>query len=79
MRSKNTDSDSRHDWTRFDAMNEAERHAAAVRDPDAQPLTPERMARMHRTPQAQIICRALGLSRGEFAARFHIPPEIIRH
>jgi len=25
------------DWSRFDAMTEAERHAAALSDPDAQP------------------------------------------
>jgi len=47
-----------HDWTRFDAMTEAERHAAAVSDPDAQPLAPEDMTRMTRTPQARIIRRA---------------------
>lgn len=29
------------DWSRFDAMTAAERHAAAVRDPDARPFTPE--------------------------------------
>jgi putative transcriptional regulator len=49
-------------WSRFDAMTEAERHGAAVSDPDARPLTPERMARMRRTPQVRVIRRALGLS-----------------
>jgi putative transcriptional regulator len=76
MRSKKN-TDSRHDWSRVDSMTEAERHAAAVRDPDAQPLTPERVARMRRTPQAQIIRRALGMSREEFAARFHIPSKAL--
>jgi putative transcriptional regulator len=68
----------RHDWSRFDAMTEAERHAAAISDPDALPLTPERMARMRRTPQVRVIRRALGLSQEEFAARFHIPLGTLR-
>jgi putative transcriptional regulator len=54
----------KHDWGRFDAMSEAERHAAALADPDAQPLTPERLTRMTRTPQVKVIRRALGLSAG---------------
>ena len=32
----------KHDWSRFEAMSEEEKHAAALSDPDAQPLTPER-------------------------------------
>ena len=61
------------DWKRFDAMTEAERHAAALSDPDAQPITPDNARRMKRTPQVKVIRRALGLSQEEFAARFHIP------
>jgi putative transcriptional regulator len=75
---KKTDNPTRHDWSRFDAMTEAERHAAAIGDPDALPLTPERMARMRGTPQVRIIRRALGLSQEEFAARFHIPLGTLR-
>jgi putative transcriptional regulator len=41
----------RHDWSRADAMTDAEIHAAALADPDAQPLTPARLAKMRRTPQ----------------------------
>jgi putative transcriptional regulator len=67
-----------HDWSRFDAMTDAERHAAAVSDPDAQPLTPEDMKRMRRTPQVRVIRRALGLSQEEFAARFEIPLGTLR-
>jgi putative transcriptional regulator len=36
------------DWARIDAMTDAEVTAAALSDPDAQPLTPERLARMRR-------------------------------
>jgi putative transcriptional regulator len=67
-----------HDWSRFDAMTEAERHAAALSDPDAQPLTPEDFRRMRRTPQVKIIRRALGLSQEDFAVRFHIPLGTLR-
>jgi len=53
-----------HDWSRFDAMTDAERHAAALKDPDAQPLTQERMANMTRTPRGRVIRRT-----GETAQR----------
>ena len=68
----------KHDWKRFDTMTEAERHAAALGDPDAQPITPENIGRMKRTPQVKVIRRALGLSQEEFAARFHIPLGTLR-
>ncbi len=68
----------KHDWKRFEAMTEAERHAAALSDPDAQPITPDNVKRMKRTPQVKIIRRALGLSQEEFAARFHIPLGTLR-
>ena len=69
---------SQHDWSRFDAMTAEERHAAALSDPDAQPLTPEDFSRMKRTPQVRVIRRALGLSQEEFAARFQIPLGTLR-
>ncbi len=68
----------RNDWRRADAMSEDDVHAAALSDPDAQPLTPERLAHMKRTPQVKIIRRALGLSQEEFAARFRIPLGTLR-
>jgi putative transcriptional regulator len=68
----------KHDWSRADAMTEEEIHAVALADPDAQPLTPERLACMRRTPQVRVIRRALGLSQEEFALRFHIPLGTLR-
>ena len=59
-------------------MSEGDVHAAALADPDAQPLTPERLARMKQTPQVKVIRRALGLSQEEFAARFRIPLGTLR-
>src|SRR6266849_9100014 len=69
---------SKTDWSRFDAMTEAQRHQAALNDPDARPLTEEDLTRMKRTPQVKIIRRALGLSQEDFAARFHIPLGTVR-
>jgi putative transcriptional regulator len=66
------------DWGRFDAMTDEERHAAALSDPDAEPLAPEDFKRMKRTPQVRVIRRALGLSQEEFATRFHIPLGTLR-
>ena len=59
-------------------MTVADVHAAALADPDAQPLSPERMGGMRRTPQVKVIRRALGLSQEEFAARFHIPLDTLQ-
>lgn len=66
------------DWSKFDAMSEEEKQAAALSDPDALPLSDEDMARMKRTPQAKIIRRALKLTQDEFAAQFHIPIGTLR-
>ena len=68
----------KHDWGRFDALTDEEVHAAALADPDAQPLTEERLARMKRVPRARILRRALGLTQEEFAARYHIPIGTLR-
>ena len=67
-----------HDWSRLDAMTEAEKHAAAVSDPDNPPLTEEDMGRMKRAPRANVIRRALGLTLEEFAARYRIPVGMLR-
>jgi putative transcriptional regulator len=69
---------SKHDWSRFDAMSEVQRHAAATRDPNAMPLTPADFKRMKRTPKVKLIRRALGLTQEEFAGRFHIPLGTLR-
>jgi putative transcriptional regulator len=69
---------SKTDWSRFDAMTEAQRHQAALNDADAQPLAEEDFTRMKRTPQVKIIRRALGLSQEDFAARYHIPIGTLR-
>jgi putative transcriptional regulator len=66
------------DWSRADSLTDAERHAAAMADPDARPMTDEEWARAPRVPQIAVIRRALKLSREEFAATFHIPIRTIQ-
>ncbi|HTT81835.1 MAG TPA: helix-turn-helix domain-containing protein [Stellaceae bacterium] len=68
----------KHDWSRFDALTDEEVHAAALADPDAHPLSAERLAGMKRVPRALTLRRALGLTQEEFAARYHIPLGTLR-
>jgi len=66
------------DWARVDAMTDEEIPAAALSDPDAQPLTDETAKSRKRLPQARVIRRALHLTQEEFAARYHIPVGTLR-
>ena len=59
-------------------MTEAEIQAAALRDPEAQPLTDADMARMRRVPRVKTLRRALGLTQEEFSARCRIPLGTLR-
>jgi putative transcriptional regulator len=68
----------KHDWSRVDAMTDEERHAAAMADPDARPMTDAEWARARRVPRVSIIRRAFRLSQEEFAAQFHIPIGTLR-
>jgi putative transcriptional regulator len=67
-----------HDWSRADAMTEEERHAAALSDPDAQPLTEEQLKKFKRGPLPQIMRIRLKLSQEEFSERFRIPLGTLR-
>jgi putative transcriptional regulator len=66
------------DWNRLRAMSEEEVHAAALADPDAQPLTDADLARMKRVPRIKTLRRALRLTQEEFSARYHIPLGTLR-
>jgi len=59
-------------------MTQSAIERAALADPDARPLTPADLKRMKRTPQIKVIRRALGLTQGEFATRYHIPLGTLR-
>ena len=66
------------DWQRLREMSDEEVQAAALADPDAQPLTDADLNRMRQTPRLKIIRRALGLTQQEFAARYQIPLGTLR-
>jgi len=68
----------RMDWARFDALTDEEVLAAALSDPDAQPVTDERRKHMKRVPQVKVMRRALRLNQEEFATRYHIPIGTLR-
>ena len=61
-------------------MTAKERHAAALADPDAQPITEEDIVsgRMRLVPRVRTLRRVLKLSQEEFAARFRIPVGTVR-
>ena len=66
------------DWSRLDAMTDAEKLAAARSDPDAQPSTEAQLKRMRRVPFAKHVRWTIGLSQQEFADVFGIPIGTLR-
>jgi putative transcriptional regulator len=66
------------DWSRFDAMTDEQRHAAALSDPDAQPLTEAQAEHIRRTLWTRSLRRTLGLSQEAFSDRFRIPLGTLR-
>ena len=66
------------DWRAFDAMSEADRHRAALSDPDAPLATKAQLARARRVPSVRALRTKLKLTQEEFAARFHLPIGTVR-
>ena len=66
------------DWARIKAMTDEEVMAAALSDPDAQPLTPEDLAKKRRVSRVKVIRQRLGMTQAEFAAAFHLPITTLR-
>ena len=64
------------DWAK--PMTDDEVTLAALSDPDAQPLSQGRLAKMRPVPLAQRVRRKLGLSQADFAARYRIPLGTLR-
>jgi putative transcriptional regulator len=63
---------------RLDAMTDEEVEAAAVADPDAQPLTEDQLARFERVPDVKAIRERLRLSQKQFAAMFGLSLSVVR-
>ena len=66
------------DWARLNSMTEEEVMAAALSDPDAQPLTPEQLAKMRRVSRVKVLRQRLGITQAEFAHAFHLPITTLR-
>jgi putative transcriptional regulator len=66
------------DWARLRAMTDEEVTSAAMRDPDARPMTPDQLRTARRVPRTKTLRRALALTQEEFAARYHIPLGTLR-
>jgi len=61
------------DWQRLDTMTDEEASAAAAADPDAQPSTPEQLAKMRRVSRVKVLRQRPRMSQTEFARTFHLP------
>jgi putative transcriptional regulator len=66
------------DWSLADATTDEQVHAAAIKDPDARPMTDAQWDAAPKVPRAKTLRRALGLTQEEFAARFQIPHGTLR-
>jgi putative transcriptional regulator len=66
------------DWARLNAMTDREVVAEALSDPDAQPLSPEELAKMHRVSRVKVLRQRLGMTQAEFAEAFHLPITTLR-
>jgi putative transcriptional regulator len=66
------------DWARLDAMSDKEAMAAALADPDAQPLAPEQLAKMPRASRVKVLRQRLGMTQAGFAEAFHLPITTLR-
>lgn len=60
------------------SMTDEEVHTAALKDPDARPMTDKEFQRARKVPRAKTLRRALGLTQEEFAVRYHIPIGTLR-
>jgi len=66
------------DWARLKAMTDEKATAAALSDPDAQPLTTEQLARMRRVSRVKVLRQRLGMTQVQFAEAFHLPITTLR-
>lgn len=68
----------RTDWERLRALTDEEVTAAALSDPDAQPMTKEQLARMRRAPDIKSLRARLGMTQEQFATAYRLPLGTVR-
>jgi putative transcriptional regulator len=68
------------DWEGVRRMTDEEAEAAALSNPDAQPLTDEQLARAFRPAQLELVAlrRRLGLDQVQFASRFRVDLDTLK-
>jgi putative transcriptional regulator len=66
------------DWSKVEAMTDAEIHAGALADPDSQPLTDEDFARLKKIVNVKKLRERLGQTQEVFAATYRIPLGTLR-
>src|ERR1700694_5389364 len=66
------------DWARLNAMTDEEVMAAALSDPDAQPLSADQLAKMRRVSRVRVLRQRLGMTQMQFAEAFHLPITTLR-
>lgn len=66
------------DWARLEAITDAEAEAAALADPDAQPLAEAKLAAMQRVSPVKVLRQRLGLTQVQFAEAFRLPITTLR-
>jgi putative transcriptional regulator len=59
-------------------MTDEEVLAAAQSDSDAQPITPEELAKMRRVSRVKALRQRLRMTQVEFASAFHLPVTTLR-
>lgn len=66
------------DWAAIDALTDEQALAAALADPDAQPLTEAQLVRARRGSLAAVVRFRVGLTLAEFEARYDIPAATVK-
>ena len=66
------------DWKRLNEMTDDEIVAAALSDPDARPIPPERLAKARRGALAKVVRHKLRMGRESFSETYGIPMETLR-
>jgi putative transcriptional regulator len=66
------------EWSRVAEMTDEEVRAAAMADPDSQPLNRDQLAKMQRVSRVKILRQRLGMTQTQFAEAFHLPITTLR-
>jgi putative transcriptional regulator len=66
------------DWARVRAMTDEEVLAAAMADPDAQPLARKELTKLRRVSRVKVLRQRLHMTQKEFASAFRLPIGTVR-